>query len=413
MIRLLIFITFVFCLSFSAIADVLDDASKFTVRVRTSIEHSFAEDKAGTSKAAGFLVDVDNRYLVTNAHVAGRGNANIEVAFKGYEYVSADVIYVDPLIDLAVLQIENDSLPEEAIAAEMDCSDRNLTGISVAAYGHPKSLPFSASRGIISQVRTYKGYDWVQTDAAINPGNSGGALIDLETGQVVGVNASSVKNTEGLNFAVPIPPACSIVKLLAEGTTPSPPAMPLTFATNDELDRHLTIAGNIYGPLPAGITAGDFLETVNGTVVVSPNEVRELLRGYTGTVELGLLRDGQPFEATIDVRPQEAILERDFILMDGALISADRYPDRRMSTGLFQVHSVASGSKSQRSGLSRYHLIASVNGTSPESLEHLYRLLNSGRKLSLIMRTWSRTNNFLHDYLHINYMAKDVTFHER
>ena len=70
MIRLLIFITSVFCLSFSAIADVLEDASKFTVRVRTSIEHSFAEDKAGTGKAAGFLVDVDNRYLVTNAHVA-------------------------------------------------------------------------------------------------------------------------------------------------------------------------------------------------------------------------------------------------------------------------------------------------------------------------------------------------------
>ena len=413
MFRLLILLSSVFCISFSAIADVLEDASKFTVRVRTSIEHAFAKDKAGTGKAAGFLVDVNNRYLVTNAHVAGRGNANIEVAFKGHEYVSADAIYVDPLIDLAVLQIESDSLPEEAVAAEMDCSDRNLTGISVAAYGHPKGLPFSASRGIISQVRTYKGYDWVQTDAAVNPGNSGGALIDLETGRVVGVNANSVKNTEGLNFAVPIPPACSIVKLLAEGTTPSPPTLPLIFATNDELDKHLTIAGNIYGPLPSGIIAGDVLEAVNGTVVASPNEVRELLRGFSGTVALGLLRDNEPFEAIIDVYPREAVLERDFILMDGALISTDVYPDRRMSTGFFQVHSIAAGSRSQRSGLGKYHLIASVNGTTPESLEHLYELLNSGQKLSLIMRTWSRTDNFMNDYLHINYTAKDITLHKR
>ena len=81
----------------------------------------------------------------------------------------------------------------------MDCSDRYLNGMAVAAYGHPHGLSFSASRGIISQLRTYEGDDWVQTDAAINPGNSGGALIDLETGQVVGVNANSFEDTEGLN----------------------------------------------------------------------------------------------------------------------------------------------------------------------------------------------------------------------
>ena len=46
--------------------------------------------------------------------------------------------------------------------------------------------------------------DWVQNDAAINPGNSGGPLIDLNTGSVVGINAMGLKDTEGLNFAVPI-----------------------------------------------------------------------------------------------------------------------------------------------------------------------------------------------------------------
>ena len=55
-----------------------------------------------------------------------------------------------------------------------------------------------------SQVRVYDGVDWVQTDAAINPGNSGGPLIDLNTGSVVGINAMGLKDTEGLNFAVPI-----------------------------------------------------------------------------------------------------------------------------------------------------------------------------------------------------------------
>ena len=72
------------------VADPLQDASKFTVRIKTSIEYAFAEDEAGTIRGAGFLVDDRNGYIVTNAHVSGRGNARIEVAFKGhsYEYVS-------------------------------------------------------------------------------------------------------------------------------------------------------------------------------------------------------------------------------------------------------------------------------------------------------------------------------------
>ena len=144
MIRFLVFVTSILCTPISAFADILEDASKFTVRIRTSIEYSFAEDDAGTSHGAGFLVDVDNRYLITNAHVAGRGNANIEIAFKGHEYESAEAIYVDPLLDLAVLQIENEALPDEAIAAKMDFSDRYLNGIAVAAYGYPHGLSWNS-----------------------------------------------------------------------------------------------------------------------------------------------------------------------------------------------------------------------------------------------------------------------------
>ena len=76
-------------------AGSLEDAAKYTVRVKTSISHAFAEDDAGTFNGAGFLVDKQNRYIVTNAHVSGHGNANINIAFEGYEYEEAAAIYVD------------------------------------------------------------------------------------------------------------------------------------------------------------------------------------------------------------------------------------------------------------------------------------------------------------------------------
>ena len=164
------------------IAAPLQDASKFTVRIKTSTEYAFAEDKAGTLSGAGFLVDDSNGYIVTNTHVSGRGNARIEVAFKRQSYENAEAVYVDPDLDLAILQLTPSLLPANAVTAQLECTDRYLNGLEVAAYGHPHGLAFSASRGIISQVRTLEGEDWVQTDAAINSGNSGGALIDLETG---------------------------------------------------------------------------------------------------------------------------------------------------------------------------------------------------------------------------------------
>lgn len=412
LISIFIFTLFLSILGSASHSDVLDDASKFTVRVRTSIEYSFAEDQAGTSNGAGFLVDVENRYLVTNAHVSGRGNGTIEIAFKGHEYERAEAVYVDPILDLAILQIKHTSLPKEAISATLDCSDRYLNGIVVAAYGHPHGLHFSASRGIISQVRTYEATDWIQTDAAINPGNSGGALIDLETGDVVGVNAMGFEDTQGLNFAVPMGPVCSILDLLQKDEIPSPPALPLFFATNEELDTHLTVAGNIYGSLPKGVMPGDILETVNGTIVYSPNEIVELLRAYRGTVELGLVRGEKKFVTNVLVASMAPILDRPFIMMDGALIAQDVYPERWHRDGLFQVHSLAAGSLSEQSDLNTYRLIMSVNGVNPSSLEHVYELLNTGENLRIITRSWSDRDYFLHDYFHVNYNAENVVLYQ-
>lgn len=397
-----------FMLTSDLLADILDEASKFTVRVRTSIDFSFAEDEAGTLYGAGFLVDESRRYIVTNAHVSGRGNARIEVAFKGFGYETANAVYVDPILDLAVLQVDNTSLPENARSARLDCSKRYLNGIAVAAYGHPHGLSFSASRGIISQVRTYESTDWVQTDAAINPGNSGGALIELETGLVVGVNAMGFEDTQGLNFAVPMQPVCSIIDMLKNDLVPSPPAFPMFFASDEELDTHLTVAGNIYGPLPKKIQVGDQLTLVNGVEVFSPNDIVEQLRAYSGKVDLSFLRGNLDFEISLELEPQLPILDRPFIIMDGALIAEDVYPQRRLKDGLFQIHSIAAGSQIEQSYLTAYQLIVSVNGIKPNSIEHLYELLKSRENIQLITRSWSERDYVLHDYFLIHYQPNDI-----
>ena len=42
-----------------------------------------------------------------------------------------------------------------------------------------------------------------------------GHLLTLSSGKIVGINAMSIKDSEGLNFAVPLPPVCKAISFFA------------------------------------------------------------------------------------------------------------------------------------------------------------------------------------------------------
>jgi serine protease Do len=146
-----------------------------------------------------------------------------------YPLLKAEKAYVDNHLDVAALKIEPASIPKQAAAAELQCAAEYPPGRLVIAFGHPWSLDYTATRGIISGVKVGEGAGSLQTDAALNPGNSGGPLIDAETGLIVGINASRLKGAEGLHFAVPIKFVRTILDLLKQGKDPAPPILPMLF----------------------------------------------------------------------------------------------------------------------------------------------------------------------------------------
>ena len=58
---------------------------------------------------------------------------------------------------------------------------------------------------------------YIQTDAAINVGNSGGPLVDVESGDIVGINTCIRANMEGTSFAIPTNKVMGMLKDLYEG----------------------------------------------------------------------------------------------------------------------------------------------------------------------------------------------------
>lgn len=148
--------------------------------------------------------------VVTNYHVVGAATAGkVYVTLSDGRIVQPARIWTDPESDIALLNIEDDTLP----AAVLADSDRVKRGQWVLAFGSPFGLNQTVTHGIISATNrgqislgsTIRIKEFLQTDAAINPGSSGGPLVDLD-GKVVGINtaiASKSGSSSGVSFSIP------------------------------------------------------------------------------------------------------------------------------------------------------------------------------------------------------------------
>ncbi|WP_169742302.1 S1C family serine protease [Arenimonas metalli] len=76
-------------------------------------------------------------------------------------------------------------------------------GQRVYAVGAPHGLDLTLSDGLLSAFRSVGGLALLQTTAQISPGSSGGGLFD-ETGKLIGITTSRIKDSGQLNFAVPV-----------------------------------------------------------------------------------------------------------------------------------------------------------------------------------------------------------------
>ena len=147
-------------------------------------------------------------HVVTNHHVI-KDQQQIKVTLHDGRSYSAELIGVDPLLDIAVLKIEGG---DEFEPLKFGDSAEVRRGQIVFAIGNPFGLGETITQGIISaRERSVSDTqrDLFQTDAAINPGNSGGPLVNLR-GEIVGINSAIYRpdqrvnsGFQGVGFSIP------------------------------------------------------------------------------------------------------------------------------------------------------------------------------------------------------------------
>ncbi|RPI14247.1 MAG: DegQ family serine endoprotease [Lysobacterales bacterium] len=276
------------------------------------------------SAGSGVIVDAENGYIVTNAHVIENAT-EITVTLLDNRSLTAKVVGKDEGSDVAVLKVPTGNLTEIPIAD----SDRTEVGDFVVAIGNPFGLGHTVTSGIVSALGRSginpEGYeDFIQTDASINPGNSGGALVTLD-GQLVGINSAILSRTGGnigIGFAIPANMMKTVMAQLVKYGEIRRGVLGVNIQTlTPDIAQSMELA-NVQGALvsqviedsaaaKAGIQAGDVITAINGRPVKDAAGLRNSigLLSIGDRVDIALLRDGKPRRVTALVGQRDAASE--------------------------------------------------------------------------------------------------------
>jgi S1-C subfamily serine protease len=296
------------------------------------------KDRLVTSVGSGFIIRKEG-VILTNSHLVF-GHQTIDVILDKNFTTRAELVGVDPFLDLAVLRI---SVPMKNLPVViLGDSDKVQTGEDVLAFGNPFALEQTLTKGIISGVnRTLSASPMspelplIQTDAAFNPGNSGGPLVN-GCGEVIGINTAMLGQGENINFAVPINMAKRVLpQLLAKGRVIRPwigvggkfiqkelgqiinlplvdgfmvetvePESPAEQANLNEGDLPVTLAGTEY------LFGGDIIVEVNGHAFTGREELTKLVSSLSvgDKVRLTLYYEGETRQVEMQLTERPLLL---------------------------------------------------------------------------------------------------------
>ncbi|MCB1720289.1 MAG: trypsin-like peptidase domain-containing protein [Alphaproteobacteria bacterium] len=179
---------------------------------------------------SGFFITKQG-HILTNAHVVGESRRTRIVTAARKTGITAEVLRVDRVRDVALLKLEE--IPEWLEITTLPIRlDWPGVGEDIYAIGSPKdwkAFKGTISKGIVSAHRRNLKYggprsNYIQGDIETHPGSSGGPLLD-EYGNIVGLsvkgepfaNENGSRIGIGLNLFIPIREALDRLGIAYEG----------------------------------------------------------------------------------------------------------------------------------------------------------------------------------------------------
>ncbi len=358
------------------------------------------------ASGSGVLITADG-YIVTNNHVVN-GADEITVTLTNKKTYKAKVIGADPSSDIAVIKIDESSLPYLVYGN----SDEVKLGQWVLAIGYPLNLDVTITAGIISAKNrsidiNSKQSDkpvesFLQTDAAVNQGNSGGALVNTN-GELVGINAAIMSPTgsyAGYSYAIPVNIVKKVVTDIVKYGTVQRAYLGISYVREglpDEEIKKIESELNVKykeGDLlvtevleggaakAAGVKKGDVILKLNGIAIKTGPELQEQVSKYKPGDKVTMVVKRAGKDITLDVLLKAKLGSSDLSKssklaekLGGKLENLDKATAQKNDIeGGVIVKELGSGVLS-KSRVEKGFVITSINDEEVKNIEDFYELL--------------------------------------
>lgn len=349
------------------------------------------QEQPFTGLGSGVIIDADEGYIVTNAHVVNNAD-EITVLLTDGKELEAKKIGEDKDSDIALLKVDAEGLTDVKLAD----SDDLRVGDFVIAIGNPFGIGQTVTSGIVSALSRSSALginaleNYIQTDAAINRGNSGGALVNLK-GELVGINTAIVAPTGGnvgIGFAIPSNMMKNLVDQLIQfgevrrgllGITGGNLDSGLAEAMQLEVNKgaYVSQVSPDSAAEKGGLQAGDVITSLNGRDISSFSELRARIAtlGAGAEVEIGIIRDGKSMQVnvTLDDSNESNIAAQEIHpAFQGATFADGETNDNQSGV---EITELEERSAADRLGLEQGDVIVGINRTRINTVAELRRYL--------------------------------------
>jgi S1-C subfamily serine protease len=293
--------------------------------------------KQSPSEITGSGVVIEEKRILTCAHVVLYASQVQVQANQAGDKMSATVEFIAPGIDLAVIKLDDpaffDSHPPLPRAKMLpDIKD------AVMVYGYPEGgNSLSITKGIVSRIE-FTGYNFpvsglrIQIDAAINPGNSGGPAV--VGNKMIGLAFSRLGAADNIGYIIPNEEIELFLQDVADGHYDGKPALfdELQTLENPALRAWLKPGGSVHGmvvhkpndPAPAyPLKAWDIIAKIGDTPVDDQGMIQlgDNLRVHftylvqktarNGKLPLTVVRAGKEVRIELPVSPKRPMVTPD------------------------------------------------------------------------------------------------------
>lgn len=174
-----------------------NSAAALAAQVLKSLVVVRATNRAGDESGFGTGFAVHQPGLIATArHVIGDGRDFVVELPDGSTAPVLEVFASSSQLDLAIIRIDNTSLPPLPLSSEDIAEKRPLV-----ALGHPRGKRNQMASGVFSGIHAIEGIGMLELAMPIEPGNSGGPVLTTD-GQVVGLVTMKSTVMDSVGYAL-------------------------------------------------------------------------------------------------------------------------------------------------------------------------------------------------------------------